>query len=99
MIALPLPSPSFKRKGKASTIIEFEGEEGVGQSVNAVKVVNDKPDVLDFVSINLERVLPGFVTVACGAPKKIPDVCVAMVLPVISAVVVNAQSEFQSASN
>ena len=40
-------------------------------------MVDDKPDVLDFVCIDLERVLPGFVAVARGAPEEIPDVGVA----------------------
>ena len=30
VIALPLSPPSFKGKGKAGAVVEFEGEEGVG---------------------------------------------------------------------
>jgi hypothetical protein len=58
VVSLPLASSRFKGKRQASPIIEFEGQERVGHTVNLVKVINNEPYVFDFVCPYVERIIP-----------------------------------------
>jgi hypothetical protein len=71
MITLAFSSACFKGKGEACAIIEFEGEEGVSHAVNAVKMVDNKPHIFDFICTNFNGICPRFISISSGSPKEI----------------------------
>jgi len=74
MVAFTLFSSCFKRKRKMRSASEVEGKVGVRHAVNAVKMIDHKPNSIQFIQSNLHLIVPAFVTVTRGPPVKVPDV-------------------------
>ena len=99
VVALLNPSTCFKRKRKASPIIEFKGEVGMCHSMDWMEMVDDEPNILEFFNINNHFISPSLIAIPCRSPKKSRTFRNVILLPSEVVVVKNSQSEFHFASS
>ena len=73
MVAFAFLSTGLKGKGKTRSTTKLEGQVGVCQPFEGMKMVDNKPHVLQIIGIDLHFLNPMLVTISGGSPSEITD--------------------------
>ena len=73
VVALVFLTTCFKGKRKACPVAKLEGQVGMSEAFERVKMVHHEPNMLQIISVNFDVLHPVFIAVSGGAPGKITN--------------------------